>query len=364
VARLEDPHGDLSHWQGFTPDGAKLVVVSRLSGAIHVWDLRMIRRSLKTMGLDWDWPEFPPADQVRELSTPLAEPTLKIRIVESPTQNATRAEDHAHAAPEKASAKDVAVDRQRQWDRELAGLSREVERAADRVAALRARAKWLLVHGRFEEADRDYARLVQLDPHEHWHWFFRGCLLAYLGPERAYREHCRQMLAQFAESEDAPTLHRTTRAALLLPPSGTDASEGEPTGPEELAQRAERALQLEPGTTWAALVKGMAEHRAGRYESAAQWMERYQQLGRCRRAAGSVVADSFLALGRWQVGNQVEARAALERAARRAAADLPALDSGVLVVPGPDGGSAEDWLMAQVALREAQRIILPGADSF
>src|SRR5207248_6496595 len=29
---------------------------------IHVWDLRAIRQRLKAMGLDWEWPEFRPAD--------------------------------------------------------------------------------------------------------------------------------------------------------------------------------------------------------------------------------------------------------------------------------------------------------------
>ena len=62
IARLEDPHGDLSTWHGFTPDGTQLVVVTRHACAIHIWDLRAIRRRLKEMNLDWDWPEFPPAD--------------------------------------------------------------------------------------------------------------------------------------------------------------------------------------------------------------------------------------------------------------------------------------------------------------
>ena len=58
VARLEDPHGDVSTWMSFTPDGTQLVVVARYAGAIHRWDLRAIRSRLKTMNLDWDWPEF------------------------------------------------------------------------------------------------------------------------------------------------------------------------------------------------------------------------------------------------------------------------------------------------------------------
>jgi pimeloyl-ACP methyl ester carboxylesterase len=46
VARLEDPHGDRATWQGFTPDGARLVVVSAYASAIHVWDLRAVRAEL------------------------------------------------------------------------------------------------------------------------------------------------------------------------------------------------------------------------------------------------------------------------------------------------------------------------------
>jgi WD40 repeat protein len=60
VAKLEDPHGDRPTWQGFTPDGTRLVVVAKYASAIHVWDLRAIRARLKDMNLDWDWPEFPP----------------------------------------------------------------------------------------------------------------------------------------------------------------------------------------------------------------------------------------------------------------------------------------------------------------
>ena len=58
VARLEDPHGDHSTWMSFTPDDTQLIVVARYAGAIHRWDLRAIRTRLKTMNLDWGWPEF------------------------------------------------------------------------------------------------------------------------------------------------------------------------------------------------------------------------------------------------------------------------------------------------------------------
>ena len=70
VAKLEDPHGDRATWQGFTPDGTRLVVVASYASAIHIWDLQAIRTQLKGMDLDWEWPEFQPATR----GFPVAEP--------------------------------------------------------------------------------------------------------------------------------------------------------------------------------------------------------------------------------------------------------------------------------------------------
>jgi tetratricopeptide (TPR) repeat protein len=75
VAKLEDPHGDRAGWMGFTPDGTQLVVAAHYAKAIHVWDLRAIRQRLKLMGLDWDWPEFKPADATAKSVEP---PTIEV----------------------------------------------------------------------------------------------------------------------------------------------------------------------------------------------------------------------------------------------------------------------------------------------
>ena len=56
VAVLEDPNLDLASIT-FTPDGTKLIALNAHNGA-HVWDLRLMRRRLKEMDLDWQWPEF------------------------------------------------------------------------------------------------------------------------------------------------------------------------------------------------------------------------------------------------------------------------------------------------------------------
>jgi WD40 repeat protein/tRNA A-37 threonylcarbamoyl transferase component Bud32 len=61
LARLEDPNQDGANNLVFSPDGTKLVTVNNdASQTIHVWDLRLIRRQLKAMGLDWDAAEYGP----------------------------------------------------------------------------------------------------------------------------------------------------------------------------------------------------------------------------------------------------------------------------------------------------------------
>jgi eukaryotic-like serine/threonine-protein kinase len=45
----------------FTPDGTQLIALGMDSQALHVWDLRLIRRQLAEMGLDWDAPPYPEA---------------------------------------------------------------------------------------------------------------------------------------------------------------------------------------------------------------------------------------------------------------------------------------------------------------
>jgi hypothetical protein len=44
----------------FTPDGTKLIATCGTGKAVYVWDLRVLRQELAELGLDWDWPAFPP----------------------------------------------------------------------------------------------------------------------------------------------------------------------------------------------------------------------------------------------------------------------------------------------------------------
>jgi WD40 repeat protein len=76
LARLESPDSCEAAWATFTPDGSRLVVTSNDGPAVHIWNLRGIRKRLDEMGLDWDAPPYPQADPAGLSASPL--PPLQI----------------------------------------------------------------------------------------------------------------------------------------------------------------------------------------------------------------------------------------------------------------------------------------------
>jgi WD40 repeat protein len=61
VARLEAPEQTRLMPHCFTLDGTRLIAGGYDSRALHVWDLRLIRKELVRLGLDWDAPPYPEA---------------------------------------------------------------------------------------------------------------------------------------------------------------------------------------------------------------------------------------------------------------------------------------------------------------
>lgn len=55
----------------FTPDGARLIAHGEETGALHIFDLRAIRRQLAEMKLDWDLPPLPPETESVKSATAL-----------------------------------------------------------------------------------------------------------------------------------------------------------------------------------------------------------------------------------------------------------------------------------------------------
>jgi WD40 repeat protein len=63
LARLEAPEQANSSPRGFTPAGAKLLAVGGETSALHIWDLRLIRKGLLELGLETGLPEYAPAKE-------------------------------------------------------------------------------------------------------------------------------------------------------------------------------------------------------------------------------------------------------------------------------------------------------------
>jgi eukaryotic-like serine/threonine-protein kinase len=76
MARLESPDSGRVKWATFSPDGSRLVVVRSDTPAVHVWDLRAIRKRLAVMGLDWDAPAISDDDPAAASLPPL--PPLQV----------------------------------------------------------------------------------------------------------------------------------------------------------------------------------------------------------------------------------------------------------------------------------------------
>jgi eukaryotic-like serine/threonine-protein kinase len=77
LARLESPDLHATGSAAFSPDGSRLVFSTNEGPAVHVWDLRAIRRNLAEIGLDWDAPAYPETDAVSDNAPP---PPLKVFV--------------------------------------------------------------------------------------------------------------------------------------------------------------------------------------------------------------------------------------------------------------------------------------------
>ncbi len=190
----------------------------------------------------------------------------------------------------------------------------------------------------------DYRRALELDPSDSSTWLHLAPLYLRIGDVEGHRRHVRAMAARFGDAGVPESLERTAKAALLAPPPPADLP--------QLVEFAERALELRatsPNVHWFRLARGMAAYRAGQFDRATE------ELG---RVVDSNVGDEckttavlFRAMTRHRLGQPDDARRLLDRAART----LDAVAEG-----GDPGGAWPDWLIADLARREAQALIAPG----
>jgi serine/threonine protein kinase/WD40 repeat protein/tetratricopeptide (TPR) repeat protein len=136
VAHLSTLQPLLSTPLAFSPDGTKFIASTNRKTAL-LWDLRGIRARLRTMGLDWDQPPFPPERDAATAEVP--PPVRSIRVVGEVLEPAARRaadlaalEERLRSDPDDA---DALIDRG--WLRSLA--SRWPDAVADLERGLRLR---------------------------------------------------------------------------------------------------------------------------------------------------------------------------------------------------------------------------------
>ena len=101
----------------------------------------------------------------------------------------------------------------------------------------------------------------------------------------------------------------------------------------------------------------MAEYRAGRFQSAAEWMGRAKSACPPEMPSARAAADLFIAMSLHRLGEVGQGGEAFARAAEE-------LDRDPLV-PGVDDlyreGHPENWILCEVARREAEQLFKEGS---
>ena len=207
---------------------------------------------------------------------------------------------------------------------------------------VRERSVLLMRQGRFADALPDIVRASELDPDDHFNWYFRSELHLYLGDEAAYRQAARQMYDRFAASETREIGERTAKVCLLTPqPVGETAG---------LSAALERALAPGPlaiNVNWFRLAKAMFEYRSGHYADAVAWADKARTIdGQMAQAT----LDFISAMACSGQGNGAEARVWLARGHDRMEQRIPKPAEDDLV-------EHENFMVCVILRREAEAMI-------
>jgi WD40 repeat protein/Flp pilus assembly protein TadD len=280
-ARLEDPNenpGSLA----FTPDGARLIASSDVGRAIHVWDLRAIRRQLADMGLDWELPPYPEAEPPKPLKSVIVQPMKGGAVPQPVAGRSTLAEP-------------------------LALLSLQISCAPYHPEPYHGRGHVYEARGEFEKAIADFTQALRWQPAN--------------PPRQAHLYECRAMtFVRLHRNADAVAdlervqqlvpdnagLCNTLAWLLVTGPAGQQ-------NPRKALPLARRSVPLEPGqwTYWNTL--GVVHYRLAEYPQAVVALERSLREGKEQMPAPDLY---FLAMSYFRLGDAAHARTCLERANR------------------------------------------------
>jgi eukaryotic-like serine/threonine-protein kinase len=289
LARMARPDLRGVQMYSFSPDGSRLVVTTndRPSPAVHVWNLRAIRKRLAGMGLDWEAPAYSEHEPADPSAPPI--PPLQVdfgKLAEHLEQNVVPAEDL------------------------VARYTERLKALPDDPDSLHQRGHALLTLRRFDQALADFSAASAIRPRD-------GHLMAWHGVCLLNLKRYAQALDQFelAFQTDPGTVRGIPNLGVFLNNLAWKLVTGPlPQRDPALASRlATFSVALAPGEQVSLNTLGVALYRAGKVAEAITTLEKSLDAGKGQYDAFDLF---FLAMAHHRLSHCTEARACYERAVR------------------------------------------------
>jgi tetratricopeptide (TPR) repeat protein len=199
--------------------------------------------------------------------------------------------------------------------------------------------------GQWQPALADFRAGLERDANDSAGWMSAAVLSLYLGDVADYRRYARGLLERYQPSNEPTIAARTARTGLLAAPSEADRGRLMALADVAVTGGIDSPALLPESQ----LLRGMAAYREGQFPAAAAWLQKVpdskQATARCRTAA-----LLYLSMAESRRGDVEKGRAWLKAARRLLAAAPPRGDDA--------GEDWQDWLICQIALREAEVIVL------
>jgi eukaryotic-like serine/threonine-protein kinase len=228
-----------------------------------------------------------------------------------------------------------------------------IERAEAALAKTPSYVDWCAIRGRWTEAAAGIEKRIENKPDDHFPRFQEAFVLAMQGDVEKYRQHCRQMLDKFGDTQDPNIAERVAKACLILPPP--------PDQLKELRDLAERAVTKGANSRnlrYFQLAHALADYRAGEFGTASEWIIRCGQSEKPLGAYGVGMANLLGAMIQARLGNKEKAAGEWTRAAQFCDG-LPQVQHGQLLYPA----DWHDGIAVELLRREAEQLFQRRAPS-
>jgi serine/threonine protein kinase/tetratricopeptide (TPR) repeat protein len=194
----------------------------------------------------------------------------------------------------------------RQWDDAHAAFTKAVELRPDHVSVWVERGDLYARLGLWDLAAADYAREMELrEPDTTLRWYQHALLRCHVGDTDGYRQACRRMRERFRGTTKIAFVEEVIRSCLLAPGPDADLP--------RLVELSHEVVVHQPWSSYSLYILGTAQYRAGKDDRA------IQRLGEALAATdwrNRLLSYPVQAMAHHRQGRPVEARAALDEAAR------------------------------------------------